>query len=180
MTVGIKKAVVGIVLGVIGSVFAIPAAFWAVSSTLDAAFEFPPLLGTPAAQILAAAFVLIGAFWISWAYSYLLFVGKGLPIELFGRALHPTQALVTTGPYAYTRNPVVLGILFILLGVACYTRSISGLALVPISAIAAAIYLSVFEEKGLLARFGADYEEYHKNVPLIIPRFTPYIHETAR
>ena len=180
MTVGVKKAVVGMTLSVIGAGCVIPLAFWALSSTLDAAFRFGPLLGPPLAQMLAAAFILIGAFWISWAYSYLLFVGKGLPLELFGRALHPTKFLVTTGPYAYSRNPVILGILFVLLGVACLTRSVSGLALVPILAIVSGLYLSFFEEKGLVARFGAEYEEYRGNVPLIVPRFTPYIHETAR
>jgi len=72
---------------------------------------------------------------------------------------------------------MVLGILFILLGVAFLARSISGIVFVPILAALFKLYLVEFEERALVARFGADYEEYRRNVPSLIPRFTPYVHE---
>ena len=179
MSVGAKKAVFGLVLGTIGIGVVVPLAFWFVALALDRSFGLKPILGEPTSQILCAACVLIGAFWISWAYSYLLFVGKGLPVELFGRALHPTSVLVTTGPYAYTRNPMILGVLFVLLGVALLEGSISGLVLVPISALATFLYLAEFEEKGLVRRFGKDYEQYRGEVPRLFPRFSAYMHEPA-
>ena len=177
MSISVKKAVVGIALSVVGVGLVIPVAFWFVALALDRAFGLKPMFGKPSSQILSAAAILVGAFWISWAYSFLLFVGKGLPLELFGRAFHPTRILVTTGPYAYTRNPVVLGLLFVLLGVAILGGSISGLVMVPIVAVLTLLYLLAFEEKGLVGRFGADYEEYRRNVPRLVPRISPYIHE---
>lgn len=179
MTIGIKKAALGLILTFIGLVFVLPLVFWLISVQADAAFHVGPILPIPVSLILAATFILIGIFWITWAYSYLVFVGKGLPFEVFGRALQPTQVLVTTGPYAYTRNPMVLGALFVLLGVAFLARSPSGLILVPIASLIAYIYLVTFEEKALLERFGSDYEEYRRNVPALIPRLSPYIHEPA-
>ena len=179
MSVGVKKAVFGLALSVIGIALVIPFAFWIAALALDRSFALKPILGRPTSQILSAGSILVGAFWISWAYSYLLFVGEGLPLELFGKALHPTRILVATGPYAYTRNPMILGLLFVLLGVALLEGSISGLILVPTAALLAFLYLAEFEEKTLVERFGNDYEQYRSNVPRLIPRITAYIHEPA-
>lgn len=179
MTLGLKKTALGIGLTVTAVGVAAPAAFWYIVMVLDRALGFQPLPGAQAFAILAASAILIGVFWVSWSYSYLHFVGRGLPFEAFGRAIHPTQVLVTTGPYAYTRNPMVLGLMFIFLGIACLQRSIAGLVLVPVVAAVVSMYLTTFEEKGLFKRFGKDYEEYHRNVPLLIPRVNPYAHEPA-
>jgi protein-S-isoprenylcysteine O-methyltransferase Ste14 len=37
-----------------------------------------------------------------------------------------------------------------------------------------AIYLPLVEERGLLSRFGADYERYRANVPRWLPRLRPW------
>ena len=118
--------------------------------------------------------MLIGVFWILWAWSYLLFVGQGLPLEVLGRALHPTQILVTTGPYAYTRNPMVLGLRFILLEVAFFRGTLSGFVMVPAVGLLTWGYLAIFEERGLMKRFGASYEKYRRDVPLLFPRLSAY------
>ena len=36
------------------------------------------------------------------------------------------------------------------------------------------IYFKTFEEKELIKRFGADYENYRNEVPMLFPKFTPY------
>jgi protein-S-isoprenylcysteine O-methyltransferase Ste14 len=179
MTVTVKKAVFALVVSVVALGVAVPVAFWFACNALDAALGLQPVIPRPVSLILAAAAVLIGVFWATWAYSYLVFVGKGVPLEAFGRALHPTRFLVTAGPYAYVRNPMMLGLFFGLLGVACLARSLSGLILVPIIAALFLIYAKRFEEPHLVRRFGADYEEYRGNVPSLIPRLSPYVHETA-
>lgn len=179
MTVHIRRVVLGVVAMFLGMGVAAPLAYWLICTSLDKAFGFGTLVAMPISLILAAASILVGVFWISWSYSYLVFVGKGLPFEAFGRALQPTRELVTTGPYAYTRNPMILGELFILLGVAFLAGSISGVCLVPIVTVLVYAYLVEFEEKALVRRFGADYEEYRRNVPSLVPRLSPYIHEPA-
>ena len=179
MSFGAKKAFIGLAFATAALGVAAPVGFWFLSLAVDRALGLSPVLSAPVSLILAAAAILVGVFWITWAYSYLVFVGKGVPLEAFGHALHPTSVLVTTGPYAYARNPMVLGLLFVLFGVAFLRRSVAGLALAPLIATLIAAYLAEFEERALVRRFGADYEEYRHNVPMLIPRLTPYIHEST-
>ena len=164
-----KRKFIGfwIVLIMFGAVF--PGAFYLMSFLLDAVLGLPRFVSQPAGVFLAAFCVATGLFWITWAYSYLHFVGRGSPIEAFGLALYPTQTLVTTGPYAYTRNPMLVGLIFLLLAIAFYRGSISGLALIPIIAVAAVLYIKAFEEPGLARRFGEEYVEYRRKVPMLIP-----------
>lgn len=169
MTVSIHKKVAGtagsLVLIAIGAVV-----YWFVTIGIDRAAGWSRIVFQPWASILAATCFLIGVFWILWSYSYLLYVGKGLPLEVFGRPLHPTSTLVTTGPYAYVRNPMVLGLLFVLLGIAFLRGSLSAFLLLPAVAVVAWLYLAIFEEKELVTRFGDDYIDYRRRVPLLIPR----------
>jgi len=160
-----------IALFAFGALF--PGAFYLVSTWLDNVFRFPHFPTEPLNQFLAAIALVIGTFWVLWAYSYLHFVGKGSPVEAFGIALYPTQTLVTSGPYAYTRNPMVLGELFVLLGIALIARSIGGLILIPVVGCLAVVYLRIFEEPGLVRRFDVQYIEYRKRVPILLPRFRP-------
>jgi protein-S-isoprenylcysteine O-methyltransferase Ste14 len=176
MSIGVKKAVAGVVIALVVFVLGIPILFWLAVRAVDRALGWPHIMGDGPAFILAAVSALAGVFWVTWSWSYLIFVGRGLPIEAFGKALHPTRVLVTAGPYAYTRNPMVLGYLMILLGVAFLGRSISGVVAIPILAAGTYGYLVTFEEKALVARFGQDYERYRRSVPSLFPRLSAYVH----
>ena len=151
----------------------IPLALAVFSRGLDGIFGFPALMPEAVNLFLAAIALLVGIFWVSWAYSYLHYVGKGSPAEVFGVALYPTQCLVATGPYAYTRNPMVLGLLTLLLGIAFLMNSISALIMIPILAVIAVIYIRTFEEPGLVRRFGEEYVRYRKVTPVLIPAWKP-------
>jgi protein-S-isoprenylcysteine O-methyltransferase Ste14 len=159
---------VWIALIVFGLVY--PAVYILASKWMDQriAQQLPPI--NPYGQIAAAFVLTIGVFWVGWAYSYLHFVGRGSPIEAFGVALYHTERLVTSGPYAYSRNPMLLGYLFILLGIALWMNSLSGLILIPIVVIVASVYLMAFEHPVLKRRFGGEYEEYRERVPMLLPR----------
>ena len=153
---------------------AIPFAFYLASTWLDRLLGLPPVI-PESLNVFAAAFALLaGLFWVSWAYSYLHFVGRGSPVEVFGIALYPTRRLVTTGPYAYTRNPMVLGVLFILAAIAFIADSTAGLILVPVLALLAMVYIKRWEEPGLTRRFAEAYVEYCKAAPALIPSRKPY------
>ena len=83
------------------------------------------------------------------------------------------EALATTGPYAYTRNPLYVGSLLMGIGFAIAARSWwIGLALVVMFF---AIYLPVIEgeEKYLGGQF-PEFDEYSKNVPRLLPRLIPH------
>ncbi|MGH3315726.1 MAG: methyltransferase family protein [Nocardioidaceae bacterium] len=77
--------------------------------------------------------------------------------------------LITTGPYGMTRNPMYLGHLVFLAGLALSTRS-------PLAVAAALVHAPWFDarvrrdEQRLRRRFGAGYDDYCKSVPRWIPR----------
>lgn len=83
------------------------------------------------------------------------------------------EALATSGPYAYTRNPLYLGSLVMGVGFCIAARNVwVGVVLVVMFV---AIYLPVIrgEENFLRAKF-PEFEEYARVVPRILPRVTPY------
>jgi protein-S-isoprenylcysteine O-methyltransferase Ste14 len=86
----------------------------------------------------------------------------------------PTSRLVVRGPYRHVRNPMISGVLALLLGEAALLGSLPLLAWAAIFAAVNAIYLPLVEEPGLARRFGADYEAYRVNVPRWVPRLLPW------
>jgi protein-S-isoprenylcysteine O-methyltransferase Ste14 len=76
----------------------------------------------------------------------------------------PTGELVTTGVFAVSRNPIYLGGVCLLAGIALvFSLTWSLLLLVP--AVAACHYLLIApEERYLAARFGAEYTQYRASV----------------
>jgi len=79
------------------------------------------------------------------------------------------EALATSGPYAYTRNPLYLGSLIISVGFAVAARSwwIAGAMVV----FFVTVYIPVIrgEEKYLRSHF-PEFEEYANEVPRLLPR----------
>src|SRR5271165_6717188 len=82
------------------------------------------------------------------------------------------ESLATSGPYAYTRNPLYLGSLLMGIGFAVAARSWwVGVALV---AMFFAIYLPVIrDEEAFLRQKFPEFEEYARRVPRMFPRFMP-------
>jgi protein-S-isoprenylcysteine O-methyltransferase Ste14 len=83
------------------------------------------------------------------------------------------ESLATSGPYAYTRNPLYLGSLVMGLGFCVAARSWwVGVALVVMFF---AIYLPVIrDEEAFLRRTFPQFEEYAGRVPRMWPRFPPH------
>lgn len=83
------------------------------------------------------------------------------------------EELTTSGPYAYTRNPLYLGSLIMTIGFAIAARSLWVVLLIV--GMFFAIYLPVIrsEEKFLRATFPA-FDVYAQNVPRLFPRWTPF------
>jgi protein-S-isoprenylcysteine O-methyltransferase Ste14 len=86
----------------------------------------------------------------------------------------PTQKLVRTGIYAYARNPMITGVLAVLLGESFIFHSIPIFTWLVSFFIINAVYFTYFEEPGLVKRFGQEYLDFERNVPRWIPRLTPW------
>jgi protein-S-isoprenylcysteine O-methyltransferase Ste14 len=106
----------------------------------------------------------------------------GASISLLGLALRAWAAghirkntqLATSGPYAFTRNPLYLGSFLLGLG---FTVASGRLLLGLLFAVLfLGIYLPVMrvEASTLAGLFGKEYEVYRRSVPLFFPRITPF------
>ena len=122
-----------------------------------------------------------GAFYFWFARPRLWSLAVGLVIAAAGlivRTLasgHVTknEALTTTGPYAYVRNPLYLGSVLVAagFGLAAWNLSIAG-GMVLIFAI---IYFPVIRsEENFLQKKFPEFRDYVHHVPRLFPRFTPY------
>lgn len=72
--------------------------------------------------------------------------------------------LVVRGAYRYTRNPMYLGLLLVLLGWACWLGSAAPFAVIPPWVLVLTRLQIVPEERALLARFGGEYAQYRDSV----------------
>ena len=86
----------------------------------------------------------------------------------------PPQRLVVQGVYRHVRNPMISGVLFVLLGESVLTASLPLFHWFLIVAIINVIYIPLLEEPMLVNRFGEEYLTYKRNVPRWVPRWTPW------
>ena len=103
----------------------------------------------------------------------------GLALRAWGTGhLRKNDALATTGPFAYTRNPLYLG--SFLMGVGFTVASGRFVLGLLFAALFLGIYVPVMRvESATLAKlFGESYQRYLKAVPLFLPRLSPYRDET--
>jgi protein-S-isoprenylcysteine O-methyltransferase Ste14 len=83
------------------------------------------------------------------------------------------EELTMTGPYAYVRNPLYLGSLIMAVGFAVAARSVWVLLAMLIMFFA--IYLPVIRhEEAYLRGVFANFEDYARNVPRLLPRWRAY------
>jgi protein-S-isoprenylcysteine O-methyltransferase Ste14 len=77
---------------------------------------------------------------------------------------HPTSRIVKTGVFAISRNPLYLGCVFFLLGVAFTLNNTWALITLLLSIILCHYILIAPEEQYLAAKFGEEYREYTASV----------------
>ncbi len=82
----------------------------------------------------------------------------------------PPRRLVVTGLHRHMRNPMMSGVVVILLGEALAFRSLDLLVWAGLFALMIAVHVPLIEEPGLRRRFGAHYDRYRQNVPRWLPR----------
>jgi protein-S-isoprenylcysteine O-methyltransferase Ste14 len=76
--------------------------------------------------------------------------------------------LIRSGPYAVVRHPIYTGVALALLGTAIAVGEIRGLAATGVALIGMRLK-SRLEEEFMTEQFGAEYEQYRKDVKAMIP-----------
>jgi protein-S-isoprenylcysteine O-methyltransferase Ste14 len=89
----------------------------------------------------------------------------------------PPSRLVVRGPYAHVRNPMISGVVILLLAEGLLLRSVPHLAWAGGFFLLNAAYIPLAEEPGLRARFGGEYDAYARSVPRLVPRLRPWRHD---
>jgi protein-S-isoprenylcysteine O-methyltransferase Ste14 len=89
----------------------------------------------------------------------------------------PTQNLVVGGLYRRARNPMISGVLIVILGESIFFSSLPIFVWFILALLVNHIYFIKSEEPGLIARFGDEYRNYMEHVPRWIPRRTPWYPE---
>lgn len=93
--------------------------------------------------------------------------GRGTPAPFI-----PPQELVVVGFYRYVRNPMYVGFIVGWLGlwVIFGRASQTALTVALVAVVGVALFVRWYEEPTLRRMFGAEYDEYCRNVPRWIPR----------
>ncbi|MGB2813767.1 MAG: isoprenylcysteine carboxylmethyltransferase family protein [Dehalococcoidales bacterium] len=91
----------------------------------------------------------------------------GLSI-VFGKQAQ-SQGVIKKGVFSFVRHPIYLSEIILYLGLLLLNISLAA-AFIWIIAIFFLHYISRYEEKLLLVKFGKEYEHYMKEVPMWFPR----------
>jgi protein-S-isoprenylcysteine O-methyltransferase Ste14 len=118
---------------------------------------------------LGTALIAAGLALIGWTVRLLARIGRGTLAPW-----DPTARLVIAGPYRHVRNPMISGVLAVILGEAALLGSLALLAWAAGVVAVNAVYLPLVEEPGLRRRFGEEYERYRAAVPRWLPRLRPW------
>ncbi len=128
--------------------------------SLDRLAGFPAWAGDRLwSRVLAG--VLIGSAGVAlagWAIRHFRAAGTNVPTN------RPVHALVTSGPYRYTRNPIYVGLTLLYCGIAVAFGSV--MAFVFLAVVLATMEIGVVrrEERYLEKLFGNEYLAYRRNV----------------
>jgi protein-S-isoprenylcysteine O-methyltransferase Ste14 len=117
----------------------------------------------------------------------LVTIALGLALRAWGSGCAGTHTrsasieakhLVTCGPFAYVRNPIYLGSIFLGVGMSAVIGDPLAYVLTVITFCALYFGIVPAEEEHLAHTFGAEYERYREAVPRLIPRLQPWAGRT--
>lgn len=115
-----------------------------------------PFLPRPMA---AGVLLVVAALALLW-YSVALFRAAGTPVP----ARKPTTAIVQSGPYRFSRNPIYLAYSLFQLGIAIWMNSLWLLATLGMAVALMHFIVVRREEEYLERRFGVEYLRYKASV----------------
>jgi protein-S-isoprenylcysteine O-methyltransferase Ste14 len=120
--------------------------------------------------IIGFIFMIGGLSVLVWTISTFIRIGKGTLAPW-----SPTKKLVTGGIYGHVRNPMIMGVMTVLIGESLAISSVRILIWAILFFIINTLYFILYEEPDLERKFGEDYRHYKKSVSRWIPHWKPYV-----
>ncbi len=131
---------------------------------IDTSLNLPKLNLNNWNVIISILLLIVGLFYVIWSIIH-FFKAKGTPVPI-----NPPPKLVCTGPYAYSRNPMLTGVFFLLFGIGFWIGSFSLILIfTPLFILANTLELKIIEEPELEKRLGKEYLDYKQRTPMFIP-----------
>ena len=132
---------------------------------IDRWLHLPAFPAAPWNLALSVPLLALGLVFVGWSNAK-FFMAKGTPVPL-----NPPPKVVTTGPYAYVRNPMLTGVFLLLFGFGLLARSLAVTFLfTPLFILLNVLEIRAVEEPELEKRLGEEYVEYKKRTPMFFPR----------
>lgn len=165
------QEVLGYLVGALIVWFLVPGGIFLISRPLDELLGLGPLLG-PTARLAATVVLLSAGLSLGlWSVLEQRARGQGGPVQIGRLDISPrTRRLVVTGPYRYSRNPMLFGAFLAYLGYAAWLDSLVAAAIVLGLTIFMLVFVVPSEERRLARDFGEDYEAYRRRTPRFLPR----------
>ena len=167
-----KKMISGYIVGGLLVLVLVPSIIYLITSIFDNVFRIE-IIGNPKIKWTIIIMLLaVGSIYGFWSVIIQNTIGEGGPVEIGGIEISPkTKNLVVSGPYKFTRNPMLFGAFLIYLAFALFINSITSVVIVCAIFVFMLTVVVKMEEKRLLKDFGDQYEEYRKRVSMFIPWF---------
>jgi protein-S-isoprenylcysteine O-methyltransferase Ste14 len=122
----------------------------------------PSLTGFAADRWIGVLMIAIGAISLLLAIAWLAKEGvKPYP---------PIERVITSGPYAYTRNPMYGGVVLVMVGQGLLFGSLGAVVYGICWLIAFYVFELTIDDPFIVKRMGKTYEDYCRDVPGWIPR----------
>ena len=138
----------------------------ALSLWIDRLLRLPMFPPAEISLIISLPILIVGVGVMLWSLLHFA-LARGTPVPF-----NPPPKLVTSGPYAYVRNPMYTGAFLALLGVGFLLRLFSLIFFfLPLFVLVIVWALRAVEEPELEKRLGQPYVEYKKRVPRFVPTF---------
>jgi protein-S-isoprenylcysteine O-methyltransferase Ste14 len=167
-----KKMILGYVVGGLLVIVLVPSIIYIITSLFDNMYRIEIIQNTIIRWIIIIILLVIGLIYGIWSVIIQNTVGEGGPVEIGNIEISPkTKNLVVSGPYKYTRNPMLFGTFLLYLAFALFINSITSVVLVSAIFVFMLTVVVKMEEERLLKDFGNQYEEYRKKVSAFIPWF---------
>ena len=167
-----RKMILGYLVGGLLVMVFVPSIIYAITSLLDNVYRLEIIQNAAIRWIVLIILLMIGFVYGIWSVIIQNTVGEGGPVEIGNIEISPkTKNLVVSGPYKYTRNPMLFGTFLIYLAFALFLNSITAVVLISAIFIFMLTVVVKMEEQRLLKDFGKQYEEYRKKVSVFIPWF---------